>query len=445
MNRKGDSLWQLLRAIATGDSAKASRMLVASPELASAASPTGATRSSSTSYYFNEIEHYVYEGDTALHVAAAAYRTDLAKELVRLGANARARNRLGAEPIHYACDGQPGSGTWDPKAQAAVIAYLLDAGADPNAADKSGVTPLHRAVRTRCAAAVEVLLANGADPLRKNGSGSTALHLAVKNTGRGGSGSIAASEQQREIIRMLMGDGARPTDTDSGGKTTVASVLADLDAGLLATRPPNTASVRLIRRRLSRELTRAPADFVRAIAHALTMRDESYDRFVAAELLAAHPAAMNSLRVDDVRRLGGGMDSWADVDVFACILAGPLWRVGQLSDAEVRRWARSQDRWWRRAAIVSTVPLNIRSRGGKGDPVRTLAMCRLLLDDRDPMVVKALSWALRELAKREPAVVRKFLAEHGTSVPALVRREVQTKLRTGLKARRRQSPRPRAS
>ena len=206
---KDADLWRLLRAIATGDRAKASRLLAASPRLALDASPIGATRNSSMSYYFKEIEHYVYAGHTALHVAAAAYRTDIAKELVGHGADVNATNRRGAQPIHYATIGQPGSATWAPRAQAAVVAYLLRAGADPNAADQSGVTPLHRAVRTRCAAAVRVLLANGADPRRKNGSGSTPLHLAVQNTGRGGSGTAAASEQQREIIRLLVEKGTR--------------------------------------------------------------------------------------------------------------------------------------------------------------------------------------------------------------------------------------------
>ncbi|HEV7594624.1 MAG TPA: alpha/beta fold hydrolase, partial [Gemmatimonadaceae bacterium] len=179
---------------------------------------------SSTSYYFKEIEHYIFAGDTALHVAAAAYRTDIAKELVRHGADLSARNRRGAEPIHYAATGQPASARWDPRAQAAIVAYLLRAGSDPNAADKSGVTPLHIAVRTRCAAAARVLLANGADPRRKNGSGSTPLHLAVQNTGRGGSGTAAAVEQQREIIRLLVDHGARPGDTDSRGKTVTESI-----------------------------------------------------------------------------------------------------------------------------------------------------------------------------------------------------------------------------
>jgi hypothetical protein len=65
---------------------------------------------------------------------------------------------------------------------------LLEAGADIHAQDKNGATPLHRAVRTRSAAAVQFLLDAGADPAIKNKPGSTPFHLAVQNTGRGGSG-----------------------------------------------------------------------------------------------------------------------------------------------------------------------------------------------------------------------------------------------------------------
>ena len=49
------------------------------------------------------------------------------------------------------------------------------------------------------------------------------------------------------------------------------------------------------------------------------------------------------------------------------------------------------------------------------------------------MVVKAMSWALRELAKRDPTAVRRFLAEHETALAARVSREVRNKLETGLK------------
>jgi ankyrin repeat protein len=89
------------------------------------------------------------------------------------------------------------------RAQAATVARLIAAGADPNATDKSGVTPLHRAVRTRCAAAVKALLEVGADPRRKNNSGSTPMLLAAQNTGRGGSGSSEAKAQQELIVQLL--------------------------------------------------------------------------------------------------------------------------------------------------------------------------------------------------------------------------------------------------
>ena len=62
---------------------------------------------------------------------------------------------------------------------------------------------------------------------------------------------------------------------------------------------------------------------------------------------------------------------------------------------EIERWTESPDRWWRRAALVATVPLNVAAQGGTGDATRTLRVCELLVDDRDDMVVKAMSWALR--------------------------------------------------
>ena len=225
-NTQSALLMALIRSIASRDLEEASRQLDAVPELAKQVAAMGATRQDATLNYFKEIEHYVYAGDTALHIAAAAYAREIAEKLLSIGADVRTRNRRGAEPLHYAVDGMPGSHTWNPAAQKAIVACLLKAGADPNSADKSGVTPLHRAIRTRCAGAVRTLLANRADPHLKNGTGSTPFHLAVQNTGRGGSGSPASKEQQREIIVLLLTYGAQPTDTNTAGKTVMESVRA---------------------------------------------------------------------------------------------------------------------------------------------------------------------------------------------------------------------------
>jgi hypothetical protein len=197
-------LMALVRAIAAGNSTAALAMLRAQPELVRACLIIkGATRQEARAYFLDDIGHYVYAGDTALHMAAAGYRTEIARRLITSGSDIRARNRLGAEPLHLAAMGMPGSHRWNPPAQVETIDCLIEAGADPNAIDKHGVAPLHRAVRTRCAAAVKALLAGGADATRRNKSGSTPMMLAEMTTGRGGSGSPEAKAQQQEIVRLL--------------------------------------------------------------------------------------------------------------------------------------------------------------------------------------------------------------------------------------------------
>jgi hypothetical protein len=195
-------LMTLMRAIVVGDAA-AARLIAASPDLARARLAAGAARNGAGSCFFDAITHYVYAGDTALHVAAAAYRPGIAQALIACGADVGAVNRRGATPLHYAADGVPGSPAFDPAAQAGVIACLIAAGADPNAATADGVTPLHRAVRTRCAGAVAALLEGGADPRRRTGRGTTPADLATRTTGRGGSGSAAAKAEQADILRLF--------------------------------------------------------------------------------------------------------------------------------------------------------------------------------------------------------------------------------------------------
>ena len=214
MQKPNVAFLDFVRLVVKGDLDEVSRRLAAKPSFATVAAEVGAARQSAPDFFFTEIAHYLYAGDTALHMAAAAFRRPVAELLVAHGADCRAKNRRGAEPLHYAAD----ANRWEPAAQAKTIEYLLSAGADPNALDKSGVAPLHRAVRTRSLPAVRALLDGGANPRVPNQAGSTPLHLAVQTTGRGGSGSEHARQQQTGIIRLLLERGARPTDKDGRGK-----------------------------------------------------------------------------------------------------------------------------------------------------------------------------------------------------------------------------------
>jgi len=212
-------------------------------------------------------------------------------------------------------------------------------------------------------------------------------------------------------------------------------VALAIDADIRALPVQNTPNERAIRRKYSRMLKDSNPEFILDVARALIKQH----RWLAYELVAAHKAAFQSLGEAELLEFGQGINGWGSVDSFARTLAGPAWLRGQVSDDLIARWADSEDRWWRRAALVSTVALNVRSRGGKGDTARTLAVCSLLVSDHDDMVVKAMSWALRELVVHDADAVRGFLSEHEDVLAARVKREVRNKLATGLKNPRRRS------
>lgn len=154
---------------------------------------------------------------------------------------------------------------------------------------------------------------------------------------------------------------------------------------------------------------------------------------LAYEILWKNKNALQLLRLKDLEQLGKNMDNWATTDTFSVLLSGFTWRENQITDADVLNWLKSENRWWRRAAVVSTVPLNLKSRGGKGDAKRTLMVCEKVVSDRDDMIVKALSWALRELSKSDKPAVEAFMKKYDSQLAGRIRREVYTKLETGRK------------
>lgn len=193
----------------------------------------------------------------------------------------------------------------------------------------------------------------------------------------------------------------------------------------------NTPALRTIRRRYSRNLSQTSPKLIFDIAREIIKKQG--DRWIAFELIRNHGEAFKKIGEKELREFGQEINSWGSVDAFAGILAGPAWQQDQVPDKLIHEWAHSEDRWWRRAALVSTVALNRKTIGGSGDIPRTLEICRLLVEDKDDMVVKAMSWALRELIPYDPDIVREFLNKHENVLAARIKREVNNKLTTGLK------------
>lgn len=62
-----------------------------------------------------------------------------------------------------------------------------------------------------------------------------------------------------------------------------------------------------------------------------------------------------------------------------------------------------------------------------------MMICEKVIHDRENMIVKALSWALRELSKSDKPAVEKFMEKYDSQMAGLARREIYTKLETGRK------------
>src|SRR4030042_539912 len=151
----------------------------------------------------------------------------------------------------------------------------------------------------------------------------------------------------------------------------------------------NTDSERAICRKYTNLVHQAPPEYILAFARELLFTHGH--RWQAYEVITAHKGAFRSLGVDELEELGLGINSWWSVDSFARTLSGPAWRDGLVSDELIVKWAGSPALWW----------------------------------------------ALRELVYFDTEAVEGFVKEHENVLAGRVKREVVSKLRTGLKNPRR--------
>lgn len=169
------------------------------------------------------------------------------------------------------------------------------------------------------------------------------------------------------------------------------------------------------------------------LAKAMMRTDIFECQHMAFEYVGKDKKALSALTAMDLADFNRNLDNWVSVDCFSAYLVGYAWREHKISTEEVMSYFDSDDFWRRRIPIVATVSLNQKARGGRGDAARTLAVCTRAMDDHADMINKALSWALRELAKIDRAPVEDFIAKHEKRLHPRVLREVRNKLEKGTK------------
>jgi len=112
------------------------------------------------------------------------------------------------------------------------------------------------------------------------------------------------------------------------------------------------------------------------------------------------------------------ISTWADHDGLVSYLIGPMIAVDPRRAKVVFRWAKSRDRWHRRAAAVGLIRA-IREQKCRAEVARVTEMLR---DDRDDMVQKGLGWLLREAVKYDCERTLPLLRKIRGKAPRLVLR-----------------------
>ena len=112
------------------------------------------------------------------------------------------------------------------------------------------------------------------------------------------------------------------------------------------------------------------------------------------------------------------ISSWADHDGLVHYLIAPMIAAKPARTARVFRWAKSRDRWHRRAACVALIQ-GSRQKMFLSEVKR---LTGLLLADEDDMVQKGLGWLLRETAKADARRTVPYLMTIRQRAPRLVLR-----------------------
>ncbi|KAL7296040.1 hypothetical protein TKK_0010595 [Trichogramma kaykai] len=158
--------------------------------------------------------------ESPLHLDLANHRKEVAKLLLRSGANPNLANKDGATPLHIICQ--------DYFNIENMTEILFEINNDKpqtlqfNARTKNGDTPLHFAMQNSNRKMIEFLLRNGADPNMVNEEGSTPLHITCRDCCDDHKSMEIFFKTNKEVNRMVQVDAQ-----DNLGRTPLQLAVAN--------------------------------------------------------------------------------------------------------------------------------------------------------------------------------------------------------------------------
>ncbi len=180
-----------------------------------------------------------------------------------------------------------------------------------------------------------------------------------------------------------------------------------------------TAELRSVAVRLRRAILREQGEeFLLAVADQLFAGSMLEEKGTAVMLLEKQAAKFGNSHFALFDAWLDRVSSWADHDSLVHNLIAPMIAAKPARCKQLFRWAKSPNRWRRRAACVAL----IRGAREKKFFPQIIRLSNQLLRDEDDMVQKGLGWLLRETAKADPKRTLPYLMKIRHRAPRLVLR-----------------------
>jgi len=159
---------------------------------------------------------------------------------------------------------------------------------------------------------------------------------------------------------------------------------------------------------------------LRALAEELWGRGVNELRRFAIELLTLRADLLRAADMKLLERLLRHSHTWAYVDALAVHVVGGLVERYPSLESSLDRWARDDDFWIRRSAMLALLlPL----RDGAGDWDRFAGYADRMLEEKEFFIRKAIGWVLREVSKTRPALVARFVSARTDRISGVTIRE----------------------
>ena len=231
-----------------------------------------------------------------------------------------------------------------------------------------------------------------------------------------------------------------PARADRGDTIEVRAAAAEIDAALAALGSSDRAvnekaylksdlefygvsvpGIRSVVKAFAKQHPRIEHDEVVGLAVALWEAPVHERRMAAVELLTHDAALLGPADMPLLERLLRESRTWAFVDNLAgTIVGGIVERHAELADRVLDRWARDDDFWIRRSALLALLG---GLRRGEGDFERFSRYADAMLEEKEFFVRKAIGWVLRETGKKRPELVYEWLLPRAARASGVTVRE----------------------